>query len=73
MSEIADDTTGAADDMVAAQVEIHGCPVSDSRGQVVVQVPGRIDRPAHLAHELHGHAKAATQVAAGDLDQFLER
>jgi len=36
MSEIADDTTGAADDMVAAQVEIHGCPVSDSRGQVVV-------------------------------------
>jgi NADH-quinone oxidoreductase subunit C len=36
MSDTADPTTDAAGDMVAAAAEMHGCPVSDSRGQVVI-------------------------------------
>jgi NADH-quinone oxidoreductase subunit C len=68
MSDIADDTTDAADDMAAAPVEIHGCPTSDSRGQVVVY-PTReryVDVVKALADE--GYAMCADLTAVDYLD-----
>jgi NADH-quinone oxidoreductase subunit C len=68
MSDIADDTTGAADDTAAAAAEIHGCPTSDSRGQVVVH-PTReqyVDVVKALADE--GYAMCADLTAVDYLD-----
>ena len=68
MSEIADDATDAGDDMAAEPSEIHGCPVSDSRGQVVIHpsLERYIEVVKALADE--GYAVCADLTAVDYLD-----
>jgi NADH-quinone oxidoreductase subunit C len=65
MSDTADDTTPAAE---VAAAEIHGCPVTDSRGQVVIH-PDRaryVDVVKALADD--GYAMCADLTAVDYLD-----
>ena len=68
MSDTEDDATTAADDTAAAAAEMHGCPVTDSRGQVVLH-PSReqyVDVVKALADE--GYAMCADLTAVDYLD-----
>jgi NADH-quinone oxidoreductase subunit C len=72
MSDTEHDTTDAAGDMDAMLAEIHGCPVSDSRGQVVVH-PARdryVDVVKALADE--GYAMCA-DLTAVDYLEYMNR
>ncbi len=72
MADTGHDTTDAAGDMDAPIVDIHGCPVSDSRGQVVVH-PGRdryVDVVKALADE--GYAMCA-DLTAVDYLEYMHR
>jgi NADH-quinone oxidoreductase subunit C len=71
MSDPADDPIDAAGDPDAAPAEIHGCPVGDSRGQVVIH-PSRdryVDVVKALADE--GYAMCADLTAVDYLDYML--
>jgi NADH-quinone oxidoreductase subunit C len=71
MSDPALDPIDAAGDPVAAPVEIHGCPVSDSRGQIVIH-PSReryVDVVKALADE--GYAVCIDLTAVDYLDYML--
>ena len=70
MSDSGNDATSAANDEPSAPSEIHGCPVSDSRGQVVVH-PSRsqlVDVVKALADE--GFAMCADLAAVDYLDHM---
>ncbi len=72
MSEIDLDTSSDIGGMPAAPPEIHGCPVSDSRGQVVLH-PGRdryVDVVKALADE--GYAMCA-DLTAVDYLEYMRR
>jgi NADH-quinone oxidoreductase subunit C len=72
MSDTEHDTTDAAGDMDAPPVDIHGCPVSDSRGQVVVH-PDRdryVDVVKALADE--GYAMCV-DLTAVDYLEYVNR
>ena len=71
MSDPARDPIDAAGDPVAAPAEIHGCPVSDSRGQIVIH-PSReryVDVVKALADE--GYAVCIDLTAVDYLDYML--
>jgi NADH-quinone oxidoreductase subunit C len=68
MSDTENDTTTAADDTADAPAEMHGCPITDSRGQVVLH-PTRqqyVDVVKALADE--GYAMCADLTAVDYLD-----
>ncbi len=68
MSDTENDTTTATDDTVDAAAEMHGCPITDSRGQVVLH-PTReqyVDVVKVLADE--GYAMCADLTAVDYLD-----
>lgn len=68
MSDTENDTTTATDDTVDAAAEMHGCPITDSRGQVVLH-PTReqyVDVVKALADE--GYAMCADLTAVDYLD-----
>ena len=70
MTDSGNDATRAADDAPAAPAEIHGCPVTDSRGQVVVH-PSRsqlVDVVKALADE--GFAMCADLAGVDYLDHM---
>jgi len=72
MSDPADETTDAADDAVATSAELHGCPVGDSHGQVVIH-PSREQYVAvvkALADE--GYAMCA-DLTAVDYLEYMHR
>lgn len=72
MSGTTDPTADAADDMAAAPAEIHGCPVGDSHGQVVIH-PTRaqyVDVVKALADE--GYAMCA-DLTAVDYLAYMHR
>ena len=68
MSDTENDTTTATDDTADAPAEMHGCPITDSRGQVVLH-PTRqqyVDVVKALADE--GYAMCADLTAVDYLD-----
>ena len=72
MSDTGNDATTAADDTPDAAVEMHGCPVTDSCGQIVVH-PTReqyVDVVKALADE--GYAMCADLTAVDYLD-YMDR
>jgi NADH-quinone oxidoreductase subunit C len=70
MSDLADETTAGSVAAGGATAEMHGCPVSDSRGQVVVH-PGR-DRYVEVVKALadEGYAMCADLTAVDYLDHM---
>ncbi len=72
MSDTENDATPAADDAAVTPTEMHGCPITDSRGQVVLH-PSReqyVDVVKALADD--GYAMCADLTAVDYLD-YMQR